>query len=376
MRFCPNCGRQVDDSANECHFCGHAMPKENPQSTGYEMPDAQEQSASFRLSSDFLYPPPSPYEGGDPPHSPPFDPVPPLDPNDAPYKPMGAANDTDYTGMPEHRPPSRNDSGKSKSIVIVIMAVIIAVLVAVVLFLTLRGGKKKAKEAASAENNTLTAAVSMQRAEGTTQKTIVPTAVETTAAAPTTAVPTMTHVPATATPASPQVSVPATVPTTLPPQTAPTPPPPYTPQQTEYTELIVNLNTAAGSGTILNIRSGPGMNYPVIDQIQNGARVHRLAQSGNWSYIDFGTGRGWCDTSVAGFVSAGSSSGETVVVRLNQAAGSGPILNVRSGPGSEYDVIAQIPDGSVVTRYRQENGWSYINYGSGYGWVNTSVAGF
>ena len=118
------------------------------------------------------------------------------------------------------------------------------------------------------------------------------------------------------------------------------------------------------------------MNYPVIDQIQNGARVHRLAQSGNWSYSDFGTGRGWCDTSVARFVSAGSSSGETVVVRLNQAAGSGTILNVRSGPGSEYDVIAQIPDGSVVTRYRQENGWSFINYGSGYGWVNTSVAGF
>ena len=68
-------------------------------------------------------------------------------------------------------------------------------------------------------------------------------------------------------------------------------------------------------------------------------------------------------------------TGEDFPIRLDEAAGSGSKLNIRSGPGYDYDVVTKIVTGTYVTILKQQNGWSYVDYGSGQGWCNTLVAG-
>ena len=37
------------------------------------------------------------------------------------------------------------------------------------------------------------------------------------------------------------------------------------------------------------------------------------------------------------------------------------VLNVRSGAGKQFSIVRQIPNGSVVSVYKQENGWGRID---------------
>ena len=51
-------------------------------------------------------------------------------------------------------------------------------------------------------------------------------------------------------------------------------------------------------------------------------------------------------------------------------------LNIRSGPGFEYDVTDTVDNGTSMTLYSSQNGWSYVEYGGKKGWCNSSAAGF
>lgn len=68
--------------------------------------------------------------------------------------------------------------------------------------------------------------------------------------------------------------------------------------------------------------------------------------------------------------------GTEVTVRLDESAGSGKTLNIRSGPGYSYDVVATVQNGATLTMYEEENGWARVDYGRGFGWCNIDVAGF
>jgi uncharacterized protein YgiM (DUF1202 family) len=54
--------------------------------------------------------------------------------------------------------------------------------------------------------------------------------------------------------------------------------------------------------------------------------------------------------------------------------GNGKPLNVRSGPGKEYDVIGKIPYGEEMLVYQNlDNGWAELYWGSVPGYVMTSL---
>ena len=72
----------------------------------------------------------------------------------------------------------------------------------------------------------------------------------------------------------------------------------YDDDSEEY-ESEIWLDEENGSGSLLNIRFGPGMEYDVIDQIENGTTVYVYGKIGNWSYVSYDGGTGWCMTSVA-----------------------------------------------------------------------------
>ena len=142
--------------------------------------------------------------------------------------------------------------------------------------------------------------------------------------------------------------------------------------------------TGASGG--LNVRSGPGSNYEKVASVSNGTTVTILEDSGTgWYKIEYsggktgyvsadyvqltGSGSGSAGSSGSGSSNSGSTgssgaaiSGKTPAV----VSGAGSGLNVRSGPGSNYEKVASIANGnSVVILENTGTGWYKIDYGNG-----------
>lgn len=47
-------------------------------------------------------------------------------------------------------------------------------------------------------------------------------------------------------------------------------------------------------------------------------------------------------------------------------------LNLRYGPGKNFNVIVLIPDGSYVTAYADQGSWAFVEYNGRQGWVNSA----
>ena len=154
----------------------------------------------------------------------------------------------------------------------------------------------------------------------------------------------------------------------------------------------------SGAGNGLNVRSGPGSNYSKVASITNGTKVTVLEDSGNgWYKIDYGSGKiGYVSSKYITVTASGSgstsssssssssSSGSSSSSSGSSSSGSGSSgasisgktpakvtgaangLNVRSGPGSNYEKVASIANGnSVVILENTGTGWYKIDYGNG-----------
>ena len=50
----------------------------------------------------------------------------------------------------------------------------------------------------------------------------------------------------------------------------------------------------------------------------------------------------------------------------------GDNLNIRKGPGTDYDIVGRIPNGTAVTAYTNGGSWAYVTYGGVSGYISTS----
>lgn len=99
----------------------------------------------------------------------------------------------------------------------------------------------------------------------------------------------------------------------------------------------------------LNVRKGPSLNDEVVDLIPIGTRVNVLDESG--SFVQIGENR-WVWKA---YLVNEEPNYKQVKPLVN------PILNVRSGPGTSYPVIATIASGHRVQVFTTKNGWAKIS---------------
>jgi N-acetylmuramoyl-L-alanine amidase len=119
---------------------------------------------------------------------------------------------------------------------------------------------------------------------------------------------------------------------------------------------------------IINIRTGPGTDYSIIKQAGSGERFTILEQSGDWYCISLSTGqKGW----LAGWLvniekpQAATIQNTEQVAKVNSSS-----VNIRSGPGTGYEVIAQGVSGSVFPILGSSGEWYKISLSSGgSGWI-------
>jgi uncharacterized protein YraI len=117
----------------------------------------------------------------------------------------------------------------------------------------------------------------------------------------------------------------------------------------------------------LNVRSGPGTGYRVMEVITRDQVYPALEKRGSFLKLQIGEQSGWAHGSYL-------SSTSTRIYRVSASA-----LNVRSGSGTQYRVLGRLARGAYIS-VRGANGvWKNFNFDGGSAWVHgnylTSVSG-
>ena len=126
--------------------------------------------------------------------------------------------------------------------------------------------------------------------------------------------------------------------------------------------LSANAQSYRVDADALNIRSGPGLSYPITGSLPEGALVEILDRNQEWGRIP----DGWVNTR---FLRSDSSA----YPQFTNASGyvNTALLNVRQGPGTQYAVCGQVTEGYQLTILEIRDGWGRISDG----WVSLRYVG-
>ena len=134
---------------------------------------------------------------------------------------------------------------------------------------------------------------------------------------------------------------------------------------TDYTAVA----TGVISGSDVNFRSGPGTSYSLLGTLQNGASVDVIAKSGDYYKIAYSGVVGYVLKTCVGSIKSVSSSSTTTTSSTKKGKVTATSLKVRSSSGTELDKIDQ----NTLVEIVGESGDNYqIKYYGGAGFVSKS----
>ncbi|MBB4053448.1 uncharacterized protein YraI [Devosia subaequoris] len=128
---------------------------------------------------------------------------------------------------------------------------------------------------------------------------------------------------------------------------------------------------AAQSTASLNVRSGPGTSYGVVDVLYQGENVDVEQCRSGWCQINHDGPDGW--VSARYLTDRGDSGGQQNSGSNADISGNARAtvaLNVRSGPGTGYRAVDVLDRGERVQVERCQSGWCRINHNGPDGWVS------
>jgi SH3-like domain-containing protein len=120
------------------------------------------------------------------------------------------------------------------------------------------------------------------------------------------------------------------------------------------------------TGDNVNLRSGPGTNYPVKWKYGSGFPLKVIQEKGKWLKVqDFENDTGWL------YANLTNRTGH-MIVKVNKDKNKK--INIRNGPGTKYNIVGKAYYGVVFKTLKQQNGWAQVKHESGLeGWVKRSL---
>ena len=120
------------------------------------------------------------------------------------------------------------------------------------------------------------------------------------------------------------------------------------------------------NGDNVNLRSGPGQNYSIKWKYGMGFPLKVIQEQGKWLKVeDFENDIGWLHSELT------SDIGH-MIVKVNKEGEKK--INIRSGPGTNYNIVGKAYYGVVFKTIKQENGWALVKHESGLeGWIKRSL---
>ena len=128
-----------------------------------------------------------------------------------------------------------------------------------------------------------------------------------------------------------------------------------------------SVNTAlAETATVIkdgvNIRTGPGTKHPIYMEVFKGYPLKVLEKKGDWLHVsDVDKDKGWIYAPL-------TRKGDTVIVNAKQSG------NMRSGPGLNHPIIANVKRGVVLQKLDQKGEWQKLKHSQGtVGWMHQNL---
>ena len=129
----------------------------------------------------------------------------------------------------------------------------------------------------------------------------------------------------------------------------------------------------------VNVRSGPGLTYEAVDRLVSGEPVERgnCNSDGSWCYIRHEGTNGWVPAVLLENTPSGLDPQEPdtpPVAGMDNDYTARSVVNVRSGPGTNFATVDRLKAGEAVTRGQctSDGGWCYVNHDGADGWVSAS----
>ena len=124
---------------------------------------------------------------------------------------------------------------------------------------------------------------------------------------------------------------------------------------------LAHAERLAVSANVANVRSGPGTRYDIVWKIEKYHPVFIINKSDPWyQFKDFEGDLGWIHKSLVGKF-------KTVITK-------GDISNIRSGPGTKYEVLFKVEKGIPFKVLKRKDHWIHIQHADGdEGWIHASL---
>ena len=116
--------------------------------------------------------------------------------------------------------------------------------------------------------------------------------------------------------------------------------------------------------SVLNLRSGPGTGFSVIDTIRRNEQLVVLTSQGDWHQVRTLLGQsGWVFGQFLGSDPTFIPGERALQVRVAR-------LNLRQGPDTRYPVIGSVQEGQLLNASGKIGGWYRVTVGGQAGFVH------
>ena len=145
--------------------------------------------------------------------------------------------------------------------------------------------------------------------------------------------------------------------------------------KTGYMSKNFLYNAAAAKGTIgivdnagyLNLRKGPSMSSTIIAQYDDGTPCILLSENGGWYHVSVDGKLGYFDASFIQKKYVVYSPDVATITTKN-----GGSLRLRQGPGTSYNTIKSVRNGSYIMILQKGNGWWKVSVDGTVGYMDAS----
>lgn len=141
------------------------------------------------------------------------------------------------------------------------------------------------------------------------------------------------------------------------------------------------------TGSVVNIRSGPGSNHEITGTLLQDTKVEILQSSGDWTKIKYSHIEGWVASQYIGTnslaaatpVNSSQTNAKPGTVSSRQVQVVNGPINSRSGPDASYDKMESLPDQAVYNVLGKTGDWYQIQLSNGQsayvaGWLVKEIA--
>ena len=125
---------------------------------------------------------------------------------------------------------------------------------------------------------------------------------------------------------------------------------------TQTNDYIVNAS-------ILNLREGPGLTYPIVKELRKNEPLTKIEQKGDWIKVSASNTIGWVAAWLVKPINNETSVSKQVISQVDY-------LNIRKEPSTSASVLSQLFTGQKAKYIKESGDWIQIEYNNVTGWVN------